>query len=60
MRCNQFGCECCTCLECNNYKESCVCDVRAKAREWIGKNSWQEDLSENIREAIKIMEDLGA
>lgn len=56
MRCNQFGCECCTCFACNNYYENCVCEVKKQADKFIEK--YREHDNPIITEAIEILKEL--
>lgn len=56
MRCNQFGCECCTCLECRHYLEYCICDFIKQAEKFIKENEWSKD--PKIIKAVEIMGEL--
>lgn len=54
--CNTFGCECCTCLDCGNWKAACKCLYLDKAREFVKENKDTED--EKLKIAIDILEEL--
>jgi hypothetical protein len=64
MRCGQWGCECTTCLECNQYRESCKCTAIAKEKELRERfDKWQiagedEQAVGMLQDAMAILKEL--